>query len=264
MSAFIAFLLFSVICVGSLLVVSWANHIETRKRVIQSRLKVLKKQYEEIQNLLITVDQTVEPRIIPRITNEEAINMLKGMFELDNEDGYVIAAMKNAESLKEELNQEVDLNTRVYRIRESDSQIAISHKHLEKTAALLTYKQARGEISVEELNNFKLSLGWAKLMISVVSYIAQGHQATNRGEILPAKAFYQKALSQLAHSSHSDHRRKVFLKQVKEIIEGERVAIDEELMLETDLNPDRQEKTSTEPPSTTDKNGSDDDKKESA
>lgn len=246
MSASFAFILFSIICVGSLLVVSWANHVETRKRVIRSRIAVLKNQYEEIQNLLITVDQTIEPREIARITNEESLGILKAMHELDSEDGYVNSAMKNAQALQEELNREINLNERIYRIRESDSQIAISHKHLEKAAALLAHKQTRGEISVEELNSFKLSLAWGKLMISVISYIAQGHQAINRGELLPAKAFYQKALSNLAHSSHPDPRKKSMLKQVKEIIETDRVALDEDLMVEVDLNPDRQQTEDTD------------------
>ncbi|GAA6170212.1 hypothetical protein NBRC116591_40260 [Sessilibacter corallicola] len=246
MSASFAFILFSIICVGSLLVVSWANHVETRKRVIRSRIAVLKNQYEEIQNLLITVDQTIEPREIARITNEESLSILKAMHELDSEDGYVNSAMKNAQALQEELNREINLNERIYRIRESDSQIAISHKHLEKAAALLAHKQTRGEISVEELNSFKLSLAWGKLMISVISYIAQGHQAINRGELLPAKAFYQKALSNLAHSSHPDPRKKSMLKQVKEIIETDRVALDEDLMVEVDLNPDRQQTEDTD------------------
>ncbi len=248
MSASFAFILFSIICVGSLLVVSWANHVETRKRVIRSRIAVLKNQYEEIQNLLITVDQTIEPREIARITNEESLSILKAMHELDSDDGYVNSAMKNAQALQEELNREINLNERIYRIRESDSQIANSHQHLEKAAALLAHKQTRGEISVEELNSFKLSLAWGKLMISVISYIAQGHQAINRGELLPAKAFYQKALSHLAHSSHPDPRKKSMLKQVKEIIETDRVAVDEDLMVEVDLNPDRQstEDTSNE------------------
>ncbi|WP_353304528.1 hypothetical protein [Sessilibacter corallicola] len=225
---------------------SWANHVETRKRVIRSRIAVLKNQYEEIQNLLITVDQTIEPREIARITNEESLSILKAMHELDSEDGYVNSAMKNAQALQEELNREINLNERIYRIRESDSQIAISHKHLEKAAALLAHKQTRGEISVEELNSFKLSLAWGKLMISVISYIAQGHQAINRGELLPAKAFYQKALSNLAHSSHPDPRKKSMLKQVKEIIETDRVALDEDLMVEVDLNPDRQQTEDTD------------------
>ncbi|MCE2029517.1 hypothetical protein [Sessilibacter corallicola] len=207
---------------------------------------MLKNQYEEIQNLLITVDQTIEPREIARITNEESLSILKAMHELDSEDGYVNSAMKNAQALQEELNREINLNERIYRIRESDSQIAISHKHLEKAAALLAHKQTRGEISVEELNSFKLSLAWGKLMISVISYIAQGHQAINRGELLPAKAFYQKALSNLAHSSHPDPRKKSMLKQVKEIIETDRVALDEDLMVEVDLNPDRQQTEDTD------------------
>ncbi|WP_317928706.1 hypothetical protein [Halioxenophilus sp. WMMB6] len=202
-------------------------------------MRVLKAQYEELQQIIATVDQTVEPRSISRILNEEAINMTESMRELEPGDGYVLAALNNAMALQEELIQE-QAKGRVYRIRESDSHIALTQKQLEKAAVLLSRRQALGLISPEELNSFRASLAWARLMISVLSYVAQGHQATNRGEVLPAKAYYQRAKSALAQSSHPDKRRTTMIRELKEIIANRRVSLSEELMPETDFNPDIQ------------------------
>ncbi|GAB2198713.1 hypothetical protein [Sessilibacter sp. MAH4] len=239
MNAFFAFILFSIICVGSLLVVSWANHIETRNRLIRQRIHILKKQYEEIQQLIITVDQTVEPRVIVKLLNEESLSILASARELDSDDSFIIAATKNAESLNKELSEDKEPDKRIYRIRESDAQIALAQYHLEKAANVLIHKQSRGEISYEELTDFKLALLWAKLMLTVYSLIAQGHQAVSRGELLPARAYYQKARGGLTQSSHPDKRRKLLIKELKEIIDGKKQSISEDLMPENDYNPDR-------------------------
>ncbi len=244
MTSFLALLIFAIISVSSLLVVSWANHIETRKRLIKSKLRVLKAQYEELQQVIASVDQTVEPRAVSRILNEEAIALAESMKELEAEDGFVIAALNNATALQEELNREGEID-RIYRIRESDTQIALAQKHLERAAAILIKKHALGGISSEELNNFKQSLSWARLMLPVLSYIAQGHQAINRGEVLPAKAYYQKAKSALAQSSHPDKRRMAMIKELKDIVNNRRVSISEEIMPEKEYNPDLQQSASS-------------------
>jgi len=168
--------------------------------------------------------------------------MAEQMQELSPEDGYVIAALANANTLQEELQQEEEAG-RIYRIRESDSQIALSQQQLDKAAVILMRQQASGLIAPDELNSFKQSLAWARLMLSVLSYVAQGHQATNRNENLPAKAFYQKAKSALAHSTHPDVRRTQMIRELKEIIENKLVSLSPELMIEKDFNPDLQKQS---------------------
>lgn len=240
MTSFFAFILFSTICVASLLVVSWANHKETRKRLANSKLRLLKAQYEELQQVIATVDQTVEVRAISRILNEEAITLAESMQELAPEDGYVIASLRTSQALAEELATEAQAG-RIYRIRESDSQIALSQRHLENAASVMIKKHALGNINSEELNAFKASLAWARLMLHVTSFVAQGHQAVNRGEVLPAMAFYQKAKASLSHSSLADPRRVEAIKQLKNIIDKQRVSLAEDIMPETEFNPDAQQ-----------------------
>ena len=243
MSSFLALLVFAIISVSSLLVVSWANHLETRKKLIKSKLRILKIQFEDLQQVIASVDQTVEPRAISRLLIDEAVAIAESMQELASDDGYVIAALNNTKALQEELATEGDVD-RIHRIRESDSQIALSQKQLEKAAAVLIKKQALGGLSPEECNSFKSHLAWARLMLAVLSYVAQGHQATNRGEVLPARAFYQKAKTTLSQSAHPDSRRKTMILELKEIIDNRRVSLSEELMPETEYNPDSQQTAS--------------------
>jgi phosphomannomutase len=235
MSAFFAFLLFSIICVGSLLVVSWANHVETRRRLVGNKLRQLKTNYEELQQVITSVDQLVEPREITRLLCEESLSLANSMSELDPEDGYVIAAVSNASALLEEVSKDED--RRIYRIRESDSQIALAQQHLEQASTVLGKKQALGHISPEELNSFRTAMAWAKIMLQVLSYVAQGHQAMSRQEILPGRGFYQKAKGVITQSPHPDKRRTKLIRELKEILDGNRAAVSEDIMPETDFNP---------------------------
>ena len=244
MSAFFAIILFTIICVSSLLVVSWANHVETRRRLIKGKLQQLRNNFEELQLVIASVDQIVEPREISKLLCEESLSIARSMMELEPEDGYVIAANKNAQSLLEETSSDPDPK-RVYRIRESDTQIALAQKQLEQASSVLGKKQAMGHISPEELNSFRGALAWAKLMLQAVSYIAQGHQAMSRDEILPARTFYQKAKTLVAQSQHPDKRRTALIRELKEILDGDRQVISTDIMTETDFNPKPKDEKAT-------------------
>lgn len=237
MSSMLTVLLFVVICVASLLVVSWANHVETKKRMMKSQLRVLKSQYEELQQVMAAVDQTVEPRAVTRFLNQASKELANAMHELSSEDGYVQAALTNTDAMQKELEAET-MDGRVYRIRESDSQIALTQSHLDKAATVLVQQQSAGVISPEELNTLKKHLSWAHLMLPTLSYVAQGHQATSRNEPLPAKAFYQKAKVAAANSSHPDPRRAQMVTELTEIIDRRRRSLSPELMIETQFNPE--------------------------
>ena len=236
MSAMLASLLLVVICIASLLVVSWANHVETKRRIKKSQVRVLKSQYEELQQVIAAIDQTVEPRAITRFLNQASIELAKAMHELSADDGYVQAALANTQALQEELEKEV-IEGRIYRIRESDAQIALSQSYLEKAATVLVQQQSAGVISPDELNTYKKHLMWAHLMLPTLSYVAQGHQAINRSELLPARAFYQKAKVAVASSSHPDPRRAQLATELTELMERKRSALSRELMIETQFNP---------------------------
>ncbi|BFM06979.1 hypothetical protein [Halioxenophilus aromaticivorans] len=204
--------------------------------MIKSQLRVLKSQYEELQQVIAAVDQTVEPRAVTRFLNQAGLDLAKSMQELAPEDGYVLAAVANTEELQRELQNEV-IEGRVYRIRESDSQIALTQSQLDKAATVLTQQHSTGAISPEELNTYKRHLMWAHLMLPTLSYVAQGHQAISRSEYLPAKAFYQKAKVAVNNSNHPDPRRAQMVTELTEIIERQRRSLSKEIMVETNFNP---------------------------
>ncbi|GLS27276.1 hypothetical protein [Marinibactrum halimedae] len=239
MSSFIALVLFAFIAVSALLVVSWANHRETRRRIIDSKLRQLKRKYEEIQDAITNVDQLIELRAVSVALNEEVISILQSMQQLKPDEGYVVAALNNAEALHEELQKETAHN-RVYRIRESDSKILRAQRHLDFAARVLSSQQALGKISQDELNTFREALAWAHLQVGVISVVAQGHQATNRGDILTAAAYYKKAKTLLMQSGHPDPRRLVMIREMSDILHNKRTALSDNLMHEVDYNPDNE------------------------
>lgn len=246
MNSIFALLFLIFICVASLIVVSWANHVDAKKRLAKSRVRVLKSQFEELQLVIATVDQTVEQREVSRLLNQAALEIAQTMKELAPEDGYVISALKNTLALHEELQQETH-STRIYRIRESDSQIALARSHLDKAVVVLAQQQATGLISPDEFNTLKLSLAWAHLMLPTLTYVAQGHQAVNRNERLPAKAFYQKAKAAVVHSAHPDSRKNRLKQELSELVNSERRTLSSDLMLENNFNPQEEDPTPNGP-----------------
>src|SRR5690606_4134095 len=80
-----------------------------------------------------------------------------------------------------------------------------------------------------ELETYLSELRWAYLMVSVMSYIAQGEKSQGISDRFSAQAFYRKAQQLLMESMHQDPRRLKMIKEISEIVDGDRVSLSQEL-----------------------------------
>lgn len=220
----------------SLLIVSAVNQRQTRSRLIARRMIQMKRRVEELDEMALNLDRLVEsPNLAERII-EEAIDMIHRMQKLDPKSQPLEVSLQNAEHLAEELHNP-SRNREIYRLQESDAAIAKTLYQLNDAGRILRKRQARGSLELAQMEAYIQDLSWAHMMVGIVSNVAQGHKALNRGDILKAYAFYKKAQQVAIQTSHSDERRHKLIKEISDILANRRKFLSLEFMPENDFNP---------------------------
>ena len=237
MSAFASLILFIIIAVASMALVAYTNYRVEQEKKVRHKLQQYKTRVEELEDVVLALDQLCNSRTIPKIVNDEVVDIYEKMMELDSEAGHLKAGHSNAKSRSEELSNDSG-ERHISRLCNSDAQIARLQAYLNEACSLLKKKHNRGKIETPDLQRFVLELEWLYLQVYVISNIAQGHKAYSKQDILTANAFYKKAQTELMRSGHPDERRHKMIKQLADILFGHRKSIDKELMPEDEFNPD--------------------------
>ncbi len=243
MSSLATLIILCAIAAASLIIASVVNNREVKTKLVRQKLKQLKMRAEELEELVINLDQLVESRAIPKLINDEVIDLVSAMVELDSSARYLEASLINARKRAEELAIEREERS-IVRLKESDSQIARTKHMLNEAGVVLRKQHANGRLTIYELETFISELAWTQLMVDVISLIGQGHKATNRHDVLTAHAFYKKAKHILAHAPHPDPRRFRMIKELGEILANKRRALSLDLMPENFYNPGEKSGTS--------------------
>ncbi len=236
MSALSILILLIAIAIFSLAVVSFINEREKRQKLLRKKLNQVKRKSSELEELVVELDQLVESRAIPRIINEDIIEMLAAAKESGEDATFLQASYQAAIGRHDVLSDEN--RDKVYdRLKESDKQIAQAQGYLKEAGRIIRKQQGSGKISLEEMNAFIGELAWAHLTTEVITFIGQGHKAMNRNDVLSAHAFYRKAQQLLANSAHTNPQRHRMIKELSDMMAGKRKALSSELMPEKQYNP---------------------------
>jgi hypothetical protein len=237
MSAFASLIFFIFIAVISMSAVAYANYKVDGAKQIRQRLQKYRGRVEEIEDIVMALDQLTETRAIPKIINDEVIELYEEMIGLDLKAGYLKAGLSNAKIRAEELSNE-SAQRHISRLCNSDAQIARLRAYLKEASNIIRKQHAVGKITTTELQEYVDELDWLHLQVYVVSNIVQGHKAYTRQDVLTANAFYKKAQAELMRSGHPDERRHKMIKQMADILFGRRKSLDQALMPEDEFNPD--------------------------
>lgn len=236
MSSLALLILFITIAVFSLAVVSYINEREKRQKILRKKLNHIKRKSTELEELVVELDQLVESRAIPRIINEDIIEMLAFAKESGDDATFLQASYQAAIARHDVLSDET--RDKIYdRLKESDKQIARAQKYLKEAGRIIRKQQSNGKISLEEMNAFIGELAWAHLTTEAVTFVGQGHKAINRNDVLSAHAFYRKAQHLLTNSGHANPLRHRMVKELSDIMAGRRKALSSDLMPESQYNP---------------------------
>lgn len=221
----------------ALLGVSVINRLQIRHRERRLKQRRLRIQAESLDEVVTCLEQTIQNWSIIKHVNDMIIDLQHQMLALEDKNPeHIAAAIRKSELVSEELlNPQAKLHTSYQ--RDSDAQIAKTQLHLRDAMNLMTSLAARGGINDAELEVYLAQLRWAYLMVSVMSYIAQGEKSMAISDRFSAQAFYRKAQQLLMESMHADPRRLKMIKEISEIVDGDRVSLSRELR-DTSLTPD--------------------------
>lgn len=220
----------------SLIIVSAVNQRQSRARMISRQVAQMKRRVTELEDMVLTVDRLVDSADLARHLNEEVIHLIRSMERLDAGSQTLQVNLHNAEQLGEELRNP-GRQREIYRLQESDSAIARALFQLNDAGRVLRKRQASGKLEVAQLEAFIKELAWAHLMVAVVSNVAQGHKALNRGDVLRAYAFYKKAQQVAMQTSLADDRRHRLIRELSDMLQNRRKSLSTDLMPETQFNP---------------------------
>ena len=213
----------------TLFAVSVINRIQQRQRERRLQQRRLRIQAEELIEVVSCLEQTLPNRAITKYINDMVIAVQQQMLALeDRHTEHIEAAVQKSELYSEELLNPKNRQSISYQ-RESDAQIAKTQLHLNEAMHLVTHLAAQGTINEVELDSYLIELRWAYLMVSVMSYIGQGDKSMAISDRFSAQAFYRKAQHLLMESMHQDPRRLKMIKELSEMVDGDRGGLSRDL-----------------------------------
>ncbi len=209
--------------------VSVINRIQQRQRERRLEQRRLRIRADELWEVVTCLEQTIPNRVITKLINDMIIELQRQILSLEDKSPELIeTAIRKSEIYSEELLNPQARAPVAYQ-RESDAQIAKTQLHLNEAMHLVTQLAASGKINEIELDTYLAELRWAYLMVSVMSYIGQGDKSLAISDRFSAQAFYRKAQQLLMESMHQDSRRLKMIKELSEMVDGDRVSLSREL-----------------------------------
>lgn len=209
--------------------VSVLNRMQQRQRERRLQQRRLRVQAEELAEIVDCLEQTLPNRTITKHINDIIIALQQQMLALEEKNReHIEAAILKSELYSEELLNPKNRQSINYQ-RDSDAQIAKTQLYLNEAMHLVTQLAAQGTINEVELDAYLGELRWAYLMVSVMSYIGQGDKSLTISDRFSAQAFYRKAQQLLMESMHQDPRRLKMIKELSEMVDGDRVGLSRDL-----------------------------------
>lgn len=218
----------SLIVIGALFGLSLLDKIDQKNRNERLKLRRLQNYSEEIQDILSTLIDTIPNDKIILAINAYLIEQLEEILTIPE-------APREATSLaldlakERQMQWEQKIKPRFSRYaRDSDAQIARAQLQINAAIEFLPLLASKGKITGSDLETFLNELRWAGLMVSVMSFVAQGERALVISDRFSGLAFFRKAQQLLMESLHPDPKRITIIRELSEIIDGERVKLSDE------------------------------------
>lgn len=209
--------------------VSVLNRMQQRQRHRRLQQRRLRVQAEELADIVTCLEQTLPNRTITKHINDMIIVVQQQMLALEEKSReHLEAAILKSELYSEELLNPKNRQSINYQ-RDSDAQIAKTQLYLNEAMHLVMQLAAQGTINEVELEAYLGELRWAYLMVPVMSYIGQGDKSMSISDRFSAQAFYRKAQQLLMESMHQDPRRLKMIKELSEMVDGDRVGLSRDL-----------------------------------
>jgi hypothetical protein len=222
--------IFGLLMVVGLIIVSLIHEKQKKEQMRRLQQRRLRVQVEELNEVLTCVEQTVGDKSLAKKINDLIYGLLHAMRNLENKPApYIDNALQKVVAHNLELENS-QLQFRIRYERESDAQINKTQQQLVETINILSNLTSQGRLTETEFESFQNQLRWAHLMVAVMSFVAQGNKCLAISDRVTAQAFYQRALHQLMESPHPNPKRLGLIREINEMLEGNRVRLSENLI----------------------------------
>lgn len=236
MSGFTGVLVLLFVIAASLLLVGFADHMQTRRHVLQHKLQQMTLRIGELEEICAGVEPLIESILVPRLINDEILDLAQSIKRLDPNATSIDIKLEQAKELAEKFAAG-QRSQPFYRVLPDEAAIAKHKQFLTEAGRIVRRHHALGRIQNADMESSIRELGWSHMMLDVVSLVVLGHQAVNRNDPVVAYGYYKRAQNLLMTSHLQDDRRHRLVREIDEILEGKRLALDEELMPESAFNP---------------------------
>ena len=227
---------FLILAFFSLVFVSYINRRQLRNRLVSQKVVQMKRRILDLEAQAAVIEPLLENMRVVQIVYEEIIELAEKTSKLDSNRQHPGSNMTNAQTHIERISSHPVQNN-LWRIQQSDSSIAKAQYALNEAGRIVRRRHAAGFLEKNEMETCIHDLAWAKLMVTTISMVAQGHQTLVNGNTLKAYAFYNKAQQILLQANNADERKPRMIKEIGEIMSNRRKALSLDLMPESDFNP---------------------------
>lgn len=223
-------LILSLLLFAVLVMLSLINRVQEQRRARRLKQRRLRLYIADLEEIFTCLEQTIPNPVIAKHVNDQILEYMQDVLTLELGDTeHIQATLQNLEARGDKLTSARERPSTRYQ-RDSDLQIAQARFYINEAGKVLRQRVSQGQLAEEEFEVYRDELGWVHLMIGVVSLIAQGNKATARGDLFSAHAYYSKAQHQLMESAHPDPRRLRMIRELGEIMNGNREAFSPDLL----------------------------------
>jgi ABC-type multidrug transport system fused ATPase/permease subunit len=232
MTALITLMILALIALTVVSAINAAQEKERDRRLQQRKWRIKADMLTDIVNCL---EQTIPNRRIAKYINDEVTLILLQILTLEKASSpHIESSIRHAQLRTEDLSNS-DINTLSSYQKDSDAHISQTQVHLTETVEIVRHLAAINKINDSELASFLTELSWAQLMVNAASFIGQGQKFIAMGDRLLAQGYFQRAQQVLMESVHPDPRRIRMIKELSEMLDGNRKSMSRDLLPERKL-----------------------------
>lgn len=223
-------IILAVLALSALIIVSVINRAKEQAEMRRLQQRKFKIQADIMFDMVSVLEQTIPNRFIIKLINDQAITLLKRVLALETTAHLQIQNSINTAQMHSEdlINGKAMLNPSYQ--KPTDAIINHTQNQLTEAGRILRHICAQNIITNIELEAFLNELVWDFLMVSVISFISQGHKFMLQENLIMARTFYSKAQQLLVDSPHLNPNRTRMIKELGEMISGSRKKLSRDLM----------------------------------
>lgn len=214
----------------ALATVNAINHIQEKDRLRRQQQRKIKVQADFLLEIVKCLEQTAPNGLIAKLINDEVIKLFNSMAALEKNPNPVIeSSIQQAEAHSEQLMSKHDKPSVSYQ-RSSDEKIIQTQAQITEAIKQVRHLCFQNIISESDLSSFETELSWSYLMVAVASIIGKAQRLKAAGDKPVSRSLFEKAQKLLTESLHPDPRRLEMLAELKELIDGSRDTMSNDLL----------------------------------